>query len=74
VGASLSHIPLTTPSSLRYIRSLQDGFLCLELLQKWNAFTGLMEEAACCVVNASSVLESGRQSEYLMEVPFTVPI
>lgn len=40
---------------------LQDGYLCLKLLQKWSTHTSLLEEAACCVVNASSVLDSGRQ-------------
>jgi len=40
---------------------LQDGYLCLKLLQKWAAHTSILEESACCVVNASLVLDSGRQ-------------
>lgn len=38
-----------------------DGFLCLQLVDKWAAHTACLEEASVCAVNVSSIVDTGRQ-------------
>lgn len=43
----------------------QDGYLCIQLMQKWSAHIACLEEAACCAVNVSTIIDTGRQSKII---------
>ena len=42
-----------------------DGYLCLRLMEKWSAHIACLEEAACCSVNVSTIIDTGRQSKII---------
>jgi DNA polymerase elongation subunit (family B) len=43
------------------IHSEIDGLLCLQLLAHWSSHTAILEESAVSAVNASTIVDSGRQ-------------
>lgn len=43
---------------------LQDGFLCIQLMNHWSAHVAVLEEASACAMNAGAVPDSGRQSKF----------
>ena len=38
-----------------------DGRLCLQLMKHWSLHIGCLEEASVCCVNASTIIDTGKQ-------------